>query len=885
MPQVTKYILKSYFQDQDQPTDWQFSDLIDTLGLQSDIDALYEIVNPVGTSKLVTTNLTAQVDPSYPNHDDHVRIIVTTPNDLAIIYYIAGEPYSIASQSTLDLPPLPITENYKRFDLVYVDTAQTLKYLSSVESTEPSQPTLQTGQVAISYFLVSWDDTINSTPLVANQNIIWVGKHGNDDNNGLNWDEQAKLTFTAAITDLNNKDTISQYGIRCHDNGYYTEELITNYNISADLATLNGTLYCISDVSIAINIDTITVDSGSALIIDNAASKVFLKVNKIVGNIEVRSGILYIDCKNHTGTITNNGTIKGKINDTFYPNISSNAAGITTDVTGFGANIPETDINVQMALDTLNNLDVKKVVIGSAGTDKKYLDSNRFVAKTGETGAATLKQTYYKMLLGDANNEAAEYYIVSESHVTPDSSKNSAAGYITGGLHLNDTDFINFTHVTDGVWRPINNNLGSKLVNETALADKTIPYYDNATSKFIFKTPSQLLPDINLGYVTVGATIGMYSTVALAIAALKYNILIVENTTENANINCPNNITVYIKGLKRDVIWDVTGGNYLFSTSVSNINGVTTENLTFNFKRTDTTSFFNSTNSSSYTRFFNCNINDTSTALGRLTGSSQDLLCENCNITLPNLNTCFCNNALLRHCNITGGGSSCVLGNQYTSLDDVRFIGTFSSTQIFSSYGESTVKNIKGTLTSRIGFYTEMSNIQLPNCSLAYGGSDDSYSHNISNFKLKDLFTDNGGDTAVRRFTDGWFTGAVTFSRTIAMVNNVRFVGNVIINTPGVCVFTNCKFEGSITVNANSNASFYNCVGTSVTFNAIYSAINGGQWTTIISNANYCSVQNVMKSTSISVNAANIGNIITGNHCDTDITIVTGNEYNNNIIY
>lgn len=80
---------------------------------------------------------------------------------------------------------------------------------------------------------------------VDQDNIIYVGKHGNDANDGLTINE-AKLTFASAITaaTAGSPTALNRYTIQCLDAGIYTETItVPEYvSISAVNATLTGTI-------------------------------------------------------------------------------------------------------------------------------------------------------------------------------------------------------------------------------------------------------------------------------------------------------------------------------------------------------------------------------------------------------------------------------------------------------------------------------------------------------------------------------------------------------------------------------------------------------------------------------------------------------------------
>jgi hypothetical protein len=85
---------------------------------------------------------------------------------------------------------------------------------------------------------------------VDQQQIIYVGKHGNDANDGLTI-EAAKLTFTNAIATASG---ISPASVVCLDAGTYTENITMPANVFLDAssATLSGTILVVDNTQIAL---------------------------------------------------------------------------------------------------------------------------------------------------------------------------------------------------------------------------------------------------------------------------------------------------------------------------------------------------------------------------------------------------------------------------------------------------------------------------------------------------------------------------------------------------------------------------------------------------------------------------------------------------------
>ena len=97
----------------------------------------------------------------------------------------------------------------------------------------------------------------NSTNLgIPEENVFYVGKHGDDANNGLSID-QAVLTFGQAETlaAAQSPGDSNRFAIVCLDSGIYTEDISCNgyVNIDAPNATLDGTITLADQVTIRFN--------------------------------------------------------------------------------------------------------------------------------------------------------------------------------------------------------------------------------------------------------------------------------------------------------------------------------------------------------------------------------------------------------------------------------------------------------------------------------------------------------------------------------------------------------------------------------------------------------------------------------------------------------
>jgi hypothetical protein len=114
---------------------------------------------------------------------------------------------------------------------------------------------------------------------VDEQQIIYVGKHGNDANDGFTI-EKAKLTFGAAITAAG---AISPASIVCFDGGTYTETLtlVANVNIDAKNAILTGSFDLVDDSHVTFNrVNVVTATIG--ILKSTGTGKAYANVEEIV---------------------------------------------------------------------------------------------------------------------------------------------------------------------------------------------------------------------------------------------------------------------------------------------------------------------------------------------------------------------------------------------------------------------------------------------------------------------------------------------------------------------------------------------------------------------------------------------------------------------------
>jgi len=121
----------------------------------------------------------------------------------------------------------------------FASTAAT--YLTGDDETASLANSIQVGNIdglikcdGSNSFSAATAGTDYQSPLTANQNIIYVGKHGNDGNDGTTLNK-AFLTFSAAISAASSGDVVA-----CLDSGEYEEDItgVSGIDVYAPNATL-----------------------------------------------------------------------------------------------------------------------------------------------------------------------------------------------------------------------------------------------------------------------------------------------------------------------------------------------------------------------------------------------------------------------------------------------------------------------------------------------------------------------------------------------------------------------------------------------------------------------------------------------------------------------
>lgn len=308
-------------------------------------------------------------------------------------------------------------------------------------------------------------------------------------------------------------------------------------------------------------------------------------------------------------------------------------------------------------------------------------------------------------------------------------------------------------------------------------------------------------------------------------------------------------------------IYTITCGNYTFGEYLEGcyffqcifLTAITTVSKYFILES-------NSANPSCIMQY--CTITDTSAVNHNL---FRKVRCYECTVNLPNSQVSL-NSSYFYGGTFNGGGSSCSIFDSFGFYLSGHIImsGTFATGYAsyayfiylpdFAGYGSGTFY----FHTSSNNFYP-VSDISLPNVTVIY--LDISSNRNFSNCTFKTL--EQGASITTYKL---YFT-------------NCFFVGTTALTTTGLkAVFVNCVFAMALTIPSGADVEFYNCktVGITISSGAICNIV-AGRHTTIVVNANNINVQNVLKSTSITLNPAVTGCDVSHNQCDTAIVAVAGN--------
>lgn len=298
--------------------------------------------------------------------------------------------------------------------------------------------------------------TIDLSALPTNMHqkqIIYVGKHGNDANDGLNI-ETAKLTFTSALLAAN---TTPISDIVCLDGGTYTENLTFNFyvNIFAPKAHLVGhhsfsgtgdwtfyyiqvptggtgftvntvgiaslyisSLYCQGTAigfdlrgpsSINLYIGETTVENGTLFLFSSATNTWSFVLNKV----EITSGTM-VDCSSVCEIDISANTIWGPIAATLLK-CSSVAATIDFNINSLGigilsniAALPVVKLMANSLDGALQELGAGKIDTISGSTKIENVPIGAVAASTGRFTTLSATLTSHGILMGNGTSGALQ---------------------------------------------------------------------------------------------------------------------------------------------------------------------------------------------------------------------------------------------------------------------------------------------------------------------------------------------------------------------------------------------------------------------------------------------------------------------------------------------
>jgi hypothetical protein len=285
--------------------------------------------NVVGENKILTQNikLTTVLNPD-------TNQLETSITPTSIDYILSGTSYNIGINNPYEIGEYSAT-GLSRYVLFTISGSTDVNMTSSPESASPDIPVVQTNQLSLGYVFVS-DNNVVDTTTVGQINIQYFGLHGSDTDpqyDGTSID-RAKRTPSGCTTIVGGV-------LICMDNGTYnySEKEMNYYAPNATFTNVNFTgtndarkfvakaIYNSGNLTCTqVNLDLycgyiyLNFTSNKIILIESA-----LQQNGILylgGGIDVDgdSGLLcnFINC---FGTISGDGSIKGRINDTYYPAI------------------------------------------------------------------------------------------------------------------------------------------------------------------------------------------------------------------------------------------------------------------------------------------------------------------------------------------------------------------------------------------------------------------------------------------------------------------------------------------------------------------------------------------------------------------------------------
>lgn len=334
------------------------------------------------------------------------------------------------------------------------------------------------------------------------------------------------------------------------------------------------------------------------------------------------------------------------------------------------------------------------------------------------------------------------------------------------------------------------------------------------------KLVSDQLNAITLGQAVTVGTGGQYANIGAAVAAGKYNLIVISNITETANIALTTSQNLYINGFLK---YTVNLSSYSFTTSIANlsvfINNLVIVNNSYIINSAQILSLF----------LNNCTIN-TSTNTTLSFSYYANVIAEDCSFTLPNTTNAWTNDPItiplskMNRCTFVGGGTSCDLSMRcYTgattsksSYNNIILTGTFNKVQFG---GETT--NVSGNATiTQYRLYS-------------FGGDEDSYQTNIH---LKNAILVSGL-TEVNKLcgvVNGVFSSISYSSDLNVNMFNVKFLNDSTINSSSYIKLSHCQL--GVSGNTKSLTIGSTSFGISIIDWTVYGTITNSGSKNIISN-------------------------------------------------
>lgn len=207
---------------------------------------------------------------------------------------------------------------------------------------------------------------------------LYVGKHGNDANDGLNI-EEAKLTFGAALTIAAAATSTLRYQIWCMDGGIYTESItVPQYcSIIAPGAILQGTISTQGDLTIRFYRVEATGNGQTLVSKSGANTTAYVEIMELDG-----SAFSNVQCVNN---LSNNGIIFARIGKCL---VGAGGTGIGDQTNGIGhmhANIEDLYLAGNNAVGIAKTSGTGNIV----GYVQHILEINSPTGTTGITVGAT----------------------------------------------------------------------------------------------------------------------------------------------------------------------------------------------------------------------------------------------------------------------------------------------------------------------------------------------------------------------------------------------------------------------------------------------------------------------------------------------------------------